>query len=73
MDFSNYFPLLVSLPVKNFAETFQLITSAVMEQHTKGETTSSMTSPSKTLKHHHSTTDTPALDDNNQRVVIASD
>ena len=44
-----------------------------MEQHTKGETTSSMISPSKTLKHHHSTTDTPALDDNNQRVVIASD
>ena len=44
-----------------------------MEQVTKDDTAASKTSPSKRLKQHHSTTDTPGLDDKNQRVVSTSD
>ena len=40
-----------------------------MEQVTKADTTASKTYPSKILKQHHSTTDTPGLDDKSQRVV----
>ena len=66
----NYFSLLViGRPMKNFAETFQVTTSLVIQKLTKGETTLSKTSLSKKLKQHHSTADTPVLDDNNERVV----
>ena len=44
-----------------------------MEQQTKDDTTSSKISPSKRLKQHHSTTDTPGLDDNKPKIVNASD
>lgn len=38
-----------------------------MEQQTKDDTTASNTSPSKRLKQHHSTTETPGLEDINQK------
>ena len=63
----NYFSLLViGRPMKNFAETFQVTASLVIQKLTKGETKTSL---SKKLKQHHSTADTPVLDDNNERVV----
>ena len=66
----NYFSLLViGRPMKNFAETFQVTASLVIQKLTKGETTVSKTSLSKKLKQHYSTADTPVLDDNNERVV----
>ena len=55
--------------MKNFAETFQVTASLVIQKLTKGETTVSKTSLSKKLKQHYSTADTPVLDDNNERVV----
>ena len=44
----------------------------MMEQQAKNDTAASKTSPSIRLKQHHSTTDTPGLDNNNQRVVTTS-
>ena len=58
---------------KKLAETFHLTTSVMMVHQAKDNTTASKTSASIRLKQHHSTTDTPALDDNNQRVVTSSD
>ena len=44
-----------------------------MEEHTNNDTKVPKTSLSKRLKQHHSATDKPGLDDNNQRVATKSD
>ena len=44
-----------------------------MEKQAKDDATSSKAFPSKIVKQHHSTTDTPVLDDKNQRVVTTTD
>ena len=44
----------------------------MMEQVAKDDTTTLNISPSKRLKQHEATADTPGLDENNQRVATTS-
>ena len=44
-----------------------------MEQQAKDNKTALKTSPSKDLKQHHFATDTPGLNEKNQRVAVTSD
>ena len=44
----------------------------MMEQVAKDDTTALNISPSKRLKQHEATADTPGLDENSQRVVTTS-
>ena len=44
----------------------------MMEQLAKDDTTASNICPSKRLKQHEATADTPGLDENSQRVVTTS-
>ena len=44
----------------------------MMEQVAKDDTTTLNISPSKRLKQHEATADTPGLDENSQRVVTTS-